>query len=208
MRLAITADLHGTLPNMPDCDIVIVAGDVCPGPAHVNGKWRPDLSDGRSCDWLRKEFAEWASKHKHTIVVAGNHDTAIQQYGFPSLSRVTYLEDSGVTIDGLFIWGTPWVRRWDNLAFNADAEDRWKRARLIPRDIDLLVCHSPPRGIRDQINLTSEHLGCEFIETTLREKKTPRVIACGHIHEAAGLTMTRYGTLVVNAAQRVFEIEV
>lgn len=207
MKLVLLSDLHGNLPEVPEHDLVIIAGDLCPGPVYIDGKWRPDLSNSNQLDWLYKDFANWAKKNVQTVCIAGNHDTAIEEYGFNYIPKLVYLKDNWCVFNGIRIWGTPWIRRFDNLAFNADSLQREKAASLIHSDTDILICHSPLEGIRDQIRPDSENLGCRYLNIRVNQIK-PKLVVCGHIHESAGITLMENRTLVVNAACKMFEIEI
>ncbi|QQP49017.1 Uncharacterized protein FKW44_009528 [Caligus rogercresseyi] len=61
------------------------------------------------------------------------------------LTNVTYLQDSGVTLYGLKIYGSPWQPEFGGWAFNLNRGsrclDKWD---LIPDDTDILITHSPP----------------------------------------------------------------
>lgn len=109
-----------------------------------------------------------------------------------------YLENSGVEVAGLRIWGspiTPWFFDW---AFNrqrgADIRRYWAQ---IPDQIDVLLTHGPPYGIRD-LNWQGTLTGCEDLNQRVWEV-APKLHVFGHIHEAYGITEVN-GTQFVNAA--------
>src|SRR5271165_3079350 len=105
MRIAILADQHGELPEIPSCDLMILSGDLCGGPEYINGKWCPNLSDGFWAEWLCGTFTEWVRGAPYTIVVGGNHDTTMESIGIPN--GLTILLDSGCEYAGLRFWGAP-----------------------------------------------------------------------------------------------------
>ena len=75
---------------MPDDDVLIHAGDFL--------GLRRNLSDFN--DWLGE------LPHRHKIVIAGNHDSLLQEtpeLALPALSDAIYLQDSGVEIEGIDI---------------------------------------------------------------------------------------------------------
>ena len=67
MRFVCLADLHGYLPVIPPCDVLLVAGDICP-----TADERPEAQRR----WLGSEFAPWLADVPAEVVVgvAGNHD--------------------------------------------------------------------------------------------------------------------------------------
>jgi 3',5'-cyclic AMP phosphodiesterase CpdA len=67
MRIVCVADLHGFLPPVPACDLLVVAGDVCP---------LDDESPPAQRRWLRSTFARWLDDAPAAAIVGtpGNHD--------------------------------------------------------------------------------------------------------------------------------------
>ncbi|MFN8395634.1 MAG: metallophosphoesterase [Bacteroidia bacterium] len=112
--------------------------------------------------------------------------------------NVIYLNDSGVEIEGVKIWGSPiqpWFFDW---AFNrqrgADIAKHWA---LIPEDTDILVTHGPPYGILDRTD-DGKLVGCEELIKVV-ERIRPKIHVFGHIHEAHG-SLIKDGTHYVNAS--------
>lgn len=206
MKVAIIADLHGNLPTIPTCDLLIIAGDLCGGPDYVDGKWRPDLSDEKWWTWLNREFMHWLGspiadgRVKDAVVIAGNHDTTIQANGFPphQIEPLHYLQDSGCNIGGYTVWGTPWIPKWDNLALNLPDREGHLLFRNLPRLVDILVSHSPPQYIRDRVTPDGPPNGLPSLTEYIKQHQ-PLLVACGHIHEAKGITVAGR-TRVFNAA--------
>ncbi|MBC7410804.1 MAG: metallophosphoesterase, partial [Arcicella sp.] len=100
-------------------------------------------------------FNEWMGSlpHRHKVVIAGNHDFFFEKYPKEAkrlITNATYLNDSGILIEGLHIWGSPiqpWFYDW---AFNRKrGKDIRKHWDLIPTNTDILITHGPPFGILD-----------------------------------------------------------
>jgi predicted phosphodiesterase len=110
MRLVITSDTHGRhdlLPDLPDGDVFIHAGDF------MNSGLYPEeiLSFNR---WLAKQPI------LRRVVCGGNHDRLFQNtpdFARQLLTNATYLENTGVTIDGVSFWGSPYTPEFLNWAF-------------------------------------------------------------------------------------------
>jgi hypothetical protein len=73
MRIVALSDQHGHLPPIPPCDLLIVAGDVCPdsfGPflAIFEPHQQKALFDQNARPWLA------AAPAAHKILTWGNHD--------------------------------------------------------------------------------------------------------------------------------------
>jgi len=111
---------------------------------------------------------------------------------------VNYLFDSGVMIDNVKFWGSPWQPRFNNWAFNLDrGEPLREKWALIPKDLDVLVTHGPPLGILD-LNGEGRPVGdADLADRVLAVR--PLVHAFGHIHERGGRVISRVGTIFANA---------
>lgn len=194
MKICCASDLHGFTPDIPDCDLLLLAGDY---------------------QTQRKGWLEWRDVYKpwidaiaergiKVVGVAGNHDWMFI-HEKDNLIRVnwTYLQDSGCEFQGLNIWGSPWQPRFFDWAFNLDEEELEKKWRLIPKNTDIILLHGPPRGYGDlsrfSVNGTGpERTGSPSLTKRIEEIK-PKLVVCGHIHSAYG--MYQLGdTMVVNVA--------
>ena len=108
------------------------------------------------------------------------------------------MNDSGITIEGLKIWGSPIQPTFYDWAFNrkrgAEINKHWK---LIPPDTDILITHGPPFQILDKT--TSEcHVGCDMLLNKINQIK-PKLHVFGHIHEGYGM-IQKNETIFVNAS--------
>ena len=63
------SDIHGYLPSIPPCDILLMAGDYNPYRA---------LAD--QIQWMNGPFKEWfhSLPARHIVWIGGNHDFALQ----------------------------------------------------------------------------------------------------------------------------------
>ena len=190
MRFACLADLHGYLPVVPSCDVLLVAGDICP-----TGDERPETQRR----WLRSTFAEWLSDvpAEAVVGVAGNHDFVGEKD--PSVLRDLdwhYLQDESIEIGGVSIYGSPWTSRFQDWAFMLSEEELAERWSLIPSAIDVLCVHSPPRGYGDWIS--GQSIGSPSLLAAIDERE-PKLCAFGHVHDGYG-RWQRGATTLVNAA--------
>ena len=190
MRIVAISDLHGHLPEIPRCDICIIAGDIC---GHPGGRPGTFWDCRGQADWLGGPFRAWldAVPADHVVATWGNHDFVGQRQPdlVPRDLRWTLLVDAGATVAGRRFWGSPWSPWFHDWAFNAPAGDaaetfltgRWA---LVPDDTDVLVVHGPPAGYGD---LTQD--GRRTGSTSLAERIAavrPKLSLHGHIHEGRG----------------------
>ena len=192
MRLIVVSDTHGlhdSIHDLPVGDVLIHSGDF------MNSGLYPEeiLSFNR---WLARQPI------LRRVVCGGNHDRLFQMAGSltrPILTNATYLESTGVTIDGVSFWGSPYTPEFLSWAFmyrrGPEAKQHWDQ---IPAGLDVLITHGPPYGILDQTAPGEEHLGCEELLKAVKTKK-PKVHIFGHIHGGAG-TFENGGTRFINAA--------
>ena len=183
-----------------------------------------DFSKGGTVEEV-KDFFLWCSAQpfKHKIVIAGNHDALLHHSYYLSswkrfirrrytqkelndlvafirdLEKVHYLQDEGIELYGLKIYGSPWQPTFFNWAFNADRGEScaaiWKK---IPSDIDILLTHGPPLGYGD-LCATRKRAGCVDLLHHIQYRIRPRVHVFGHIHEGAGI-YTDEERLYINAS--------
>lgn len=191
MKIVAISDTHGRHKSvkLPKGDVILHAGDVT-----YKGK-RSEVQD----------FLGWfAGLHfKHKIFIAGNHDFYFEKESSASIQTlipegIIYLNDSGVTISGINIWGspvTPWFYDW---AFNRHRGAAiCKHWNLIPSNTNLLLTHGPAFGILDW-NVNGNPVGDKDLLKKIEAIK-PAVHVCGHIHEGYG-SAKRNGTKYINAS--------
>jgi hypothetical protein len=192
MRIAAVSDLHGHLPAVPACDLLLLPGDLCPvrGGHDVHHPRQQAL-------WLAGPFRNWLSVVPAAEVVAtpGNHDFIFQQAPelVPAGLRWTCLIDQPAEKFGLRIWGTPWQPWFYDWAYNADPDKMKEVAAAIPADTDLLVMHGPPRGFGDRVTRRGgdgplyEHVGCPHLLARTAELAGLKLAVYGHIHSGHGV---------------------
>jgi predicted phosphohydrolase len=188
VRLVLVSDTHGRKDfAVPDGDALLHCGDFT-----MSGK----LSEVKSFDkWLG------TLRHRHKIVIAGNHDFAFHRtprLARESLKNGIYLQDSSVRINDSIVYGSPWQPWFNDWAFNLprgpELAAKWDR---IPNRADILMTHGPPRGILDRCP-DGEQVGCDDLLVAI-ERVKPALHVFGHIHCAAG-TQRSDSTLFVNAS--------
>ena len=173
MRIVALSDLHGHLPEIPQCDLLIIAGDVCPD------RFGPFLAihdPDQQKSWFDRNVRPWlaSAPATHKILTWGNHDWCGQASSFYSDSPaqvstgdLQILVDEATTVptsDGpISVWGTPWSNQFMNWAFMKTPAELKAVYAQIPDGIDIMVSHQPPYGYGDHhFNLWSgrvDHLG-------------------------------------------------
>jgi Icc-related predicted phosphoesterase len=181
MRIVAISDTHERhrLLAIPEGDVLVHAGDIT-----MKGSLE-SISD----------FAAWMKvlPHKHKVVVAGNHDFCFeneQRSVVETLmkeSGITYLFDSGVVIDGVHFWGSPWQPWFYDWAFNlargAEIAEKWA---LIPTNTQVLITHGPPHAIAD-LTIDGIRAGCEELTARIEQLPALKLHIFGHIHEGYGI---------------------
>jgi Icc-related predicted phosphoesterase len=191
MKITTLSDTHGMHHqiDLPGGDILIHAGDVC--------------NRGTAAEAL--DFMNWFSNQNYAykIFIAGNHDFYFENEQNTTIKSllpesVYYLNDSGITIEGISFWGSPITPEFHNMAYNrkrgVDIAKHWE---LIPSDTDVLITHGPAYGILDR-TFRNLNAGCTHLLTKI-EETNPQYHIFGHIHEGFGFTK-RDQTTFINAA--------
>lgn len=184
-KIVAISDMHGHLPEIPRCDLFIIAGDICPSRNHT----RPFQSN-----WLTDTFNPWLKNlpAKNKVIIAGNHDWIFydSKNMVPKLDCI-YLENSGVEIEGIRLYGSPFSRFFCDWAFNFPENDTQgitqKTWDAIPDDTDILITHGPAFGYGDLSGSSKYGFTCQrdgdpiLLEAVKRVK--PKWFFFGHFHE-------------------------
>lgn len=198
MILCAVSDLHGQLPEIPECDVLIIAGDICPVDNH-----RPDYQS----HWLKTKFNKWLNiiPAKRIIATWGNHDfigESKNSYLVPKLPW-NLLVDSKITIDGINFWGTPHQLPFFDWAFNLTEPELLKKYADIPKNTQVIISHGPPKGYGDlapaypTINrFAMENVGSVSLLEKILEIN-PLLVITGHIHNAYGVYLIPETNIVV-----------
>jgi uncharacterized protein len=186
MRLLAFSDIHRDLGQAQrladragDCDVVVAAGDFA------------SVHRG-----LEELIDVLAAIETPTVLVPGNNETdEALRAACSEWSAARVLHGERAEIDGVPFFGlgggvpvTPW-----DWSFDLTEEEAAERLTACPEG-GVLVVHSPPKGYVDG----GRHLGSAAIQRTIEEKQ-PRLVVCGHIHEAAGEEAQVGASHVLNA---------
>jgi len=176
-------------------------------------------------DWEMRNFITWFGnqKPKHKIFINGNHEMMVWKRSLDKggitkqmvdnhnkyhMTNIHYLEESGVEIEGLKFWGSPYTPEFFDWAYmysrNGEGKDIWAK---IPEDTDILITHGPPETMLDRVKPVAHYYsplgGCPYLLEKVAEVK-PKIHAFGHIHHEYGTRRPanpKYAeTLFVNAS--------
>lgn len=201
MRILAISDTHNKHLQIPSrfiensdnsVDTIVHAGDVS------SRGYKGEIID----------FLKWYNElnFKNKILIAGNHDFYFEE-GKPEdiaamlaeYPNITYLNDSGVEIDGVKFWGSP-VQPWFyNWAFNRKGTDICKHWDMIPNDTHVLLTHGPVKGYLDMTQ-QGESVGCPYLLEKISQMSNLKLLVSGHIHEAYGMIDFPDGGIFLNAS--------
>jgi Icc-related predicted phosphoesterase len=210
MKIVAISDLHGFLPDIPECDILLIAGDIVP----LQIQTQPDVSK----QWFETVFNDWIEKipTDNVIMIAGNHDFYLYKLyeenssDYPwSSNKITYLCDNKVTINNVTIYGTPWVTGLFGWAFNRSENDYINDSMSDDEkdySCDILLCHQPPRvgqvGVVTETNYQYlNNYGSEGLLRLINNKmKNVKYVICGHVHSGNHAIQNIDGVNYVNVS--------
>jgi Icc-related predicted phosphoesterase len=204
-RIVATSDLHGHLPSIPPCDLLILGGDICP-----NGS--PKDQQG----WLDNPFRKWLDTvpAKEVVAIAGNHDFifADKMDLVPKDLRWHYLQDNLIRLYNLTIYGSPWQLPFYGV-FNMPDKLLPPYYAKVPKKVDIFINHGAPFGILDSLpcllpedEIAPLHTG----SISLREKVFeigPKLCIFGHIHGGFG-KIVQHGITFANVSLLNDDMEV
>ena len=171
MKIVAISDIHGYFPEIPECDVVCICGDILP--LHIQKDYAASVA------WLAGPFQIWALnlKCKKVIFIAGNHDfifehmykygkqssadgdtptwksgmsnwaihDALFQFDDPNDPKLIYLCDAAYKYNDTLFYGTPWCPSLRNWAFYGDSDTLKSKFGLMPDTTDVLLTHCPPK---------------------------------------------------------------
>lgn len=187
-KIAVTSDLHGILPEVEECDILLICGDIIPLWCQSNMI--------ASEEWFQTKFFPWCRdcSAKNVVFIAGNHDHFLARKLAWSLEMlrpwraqgVYYLKNDFIELEGLKIFGTPYCKIFGNWAFMREPERLKQYYSEIPKDLDILISHDCPYGVHDIIVEDSpwangEHIGNPQLLDAIKDKQ-PKYHFSGHLH--------------------------
>ncbi|XWW99982.1 hypothetical protein V2A60_007998 [Cordyceps javanica] len=187
------SDTHNTRPEVPDGDLLLHAGNLTVGGSYVELQ--------AQLYWLN------TLPHRYKVVIAGNHDLLLDP-AFVARSpdrvaeaqgtarsdldwgAVTYLNNTTASLTfcngrTLTVYGSPWTPMFGKWAFqHPETRPVWRDS--VPRGVDILLTHGPPKGLLDDGGR-----GCpQLREEILRAR--PKLVVFGHMHGGRGRDQVRY----------------
>jgi Icc-related predicted phosphoesterase len=140
-----------------------------------------------------EDFLDWYTTlpHRYKIFIAGNHDKGFEREKEKIIeiipSNLIYLEDSGIQIEHLYFWGSPYTPKFFNWSFGKnrgeDIQTYWQK---IPSYTHILITHGPPKNILDTTH-KGHHVGCADLMNTIHALPELKMHIFGHIHESYGM---------------------
>lgn len=201
MKICCISDIHGQYSQikLPKADILIIAGDL------TNSFW------GNNYLAELVELNNWLTKTKKKfdkiLFVAGNHDICIYENKelFKSMlvKDVIYLENSGIELDDLYVYGSPICPTFNEWAYMANrGRDIARYWAAIPGYTNILITHTPPQFILDQVGGNGWNLGCHDLADRVKQLNELKLHVFGHIHTGgvSGNIVEQNGAQFVNAS--------
>ena len=189
------SDLHGDLPKVDPCELVLICGDILPLSVQANYK--------KTIKWLANVFKKWALELpcKKVIFIAGNHELIFpENYKsiksmFPNENKVTYLCHEeynylGTDNKSYKIFGTPYCSEFGTWAFMLPGEELLDLYLQIPKDLDILMTHEQPYKYGDILLqedypwANGEHIGNPLLLSVIEVRK-PKLQLNGHLHSCS-----------------------
>lgn len=205
IKIIAFSDNHGYLPpkeDLPEGDILLICGDILPLNIQKNLI--------KSAIWMCNQFLPWTQTlpYKYIVFIGGNHDFLLEKLGhdlmdtidpYKECENVFYLQDSFVILEGIKIYGTPYIKDLKNWAFYLSDNKLLSRYQCIPDDTDILLTHMPPKVDMcgavlqsNTFNYLSDY-GSKELADVLLERPNIKYHLFGHVHSG-----DHNGTINVN----------
>lgn len=189
MKVCATSDLHGFLPEIEPCDLLLICGDIMPLSIQTNMP--------ASEKWLDETFIPWIENQPidQAILIAGNHDffmerSAMRATMMLNTRKLTYLRNESTTYvsnygESITVFGTPYCKIFGHWAFMRSPDTLKEKYSAIPENVGILISHDAPQI--GEVGMIKEGgwAGTEAGNVQLAEEiicKKPKWCFCGHIH--------------------------
>ena len=229
LKIVGLSDIHGLLPELPECDVVCCAGDISPL------DYQSDQT--QMLGWFYLVFLPWVESLtcKKFVMVAGNHDFFLQNIHrrlidssdgnvrytwrspgdvtkklFPGMlkgkyNKFVYLCDSSFEYEGKRFYGTPWIADLSRWAFYLDNDSLMEKYKNIPKKCDVIITHMPPKieGLGEVIQEGCFNTGTDYGSQELADVLKTRdfkYALCGHTHSGQHLPVDLDGKKLVNVS--------
>ena len=229
LKIVAISDIHGLLPELPECDVVCCAGDISPL------DYQSDQT--QMLGWFYLVFLPWVESLpcKKFLLCAGNHDFFLQNIHrrlidssdgcmrytwrspgdvtkklFPGMlkgkyNKFVYLCDSSFEYEGKRFYGTPWIADLSRWAFYLDNDSLMEKYKNIPKKCDVIITHMPPKieGLGEVIQEGCFNTGTDYGSQELAEVLKTRdfkYALCGHTHSGQHLPVDLDGKKLVNVS--------
>jgi Icc-related predicted phosphoesterase len=186
MRILHISDTHGLHHDLKlnlDVDVIVHSGDC----SNYRDPARNQLEVYNFLEW-------YMTLPAIKIFVAGNHDTSVERRMFKkedfAARGIIYLEHDEVIIQGFKFFGSPYTPTFGDWAFMKARDKIYKVWESMPEDINVLITHGPPKGVRD---LTENREGRELVQCgdlSLSKwvfNNQPNAHLFGHVHNMKGI---------------------
>lgn len=223
MKILLLVDTHGKIPEIDEkVDLILIAGDFAKGDA-----LRRMIFENGSPEEAKKEiinssedFLKEISKKSCPIVVSLGNAEEFAKEDIVSLIKkykINYAHNGIVRIKGIKILCIDFfVEGWWAKKYRPNKEETQKRAVKDEQDlknslkkvskINIILSHVPPYGILDKteennyLKLPQGNVGSKILREFIEDRK-PKLVVCGHIHEAIG--KIKLGeTLIINPGEK------
>ena len=209
MRILTISDIHGQydafdLEHVPEVDVVLVAGDL------TNYGLRPPVTYQAQAERELEQARAWFERlHQHCphiLWVQGNHDIDLSDDFLEPFAQnirdqsLTLEDDDGrISVRGVSLtcaFDKPFLaQQWAFTTVNPLADS----SAFDFGYHDIIVSHGPPLNCLDRTN-SGQHIGSPALQQHVLEHR-PKLVVCGHVHEAAGVRSLGQ-SMVVNSARR------
>jgi uncharacterized protein len=209
MRILTISDIHGqyeefNLEKLPEADVILVAGDL------TNFGMRPPFSYRLQAERELEMARDWFERlHAHCpriLWVQGNHDIDMPDdflepfaQNIRDQSIVLEFDDQSISVRGVSLtcaFDKPHLaQQWAFTTINPLADS----SAFDFGYHDIIVSHGPPLNCLDRTKF-GQHIGSPALQKHVLEFQ-PKLVVCGHVHEAAGVQALGQ-SIVVNSARR------